>query len=119
MRGHDELLDLRLSGYRAEIVWVMVLEGPALTDRWNDVKGSIEGGYPTIDVEPDDIPGLLDLRALHGATALIQGMNADRIEQVTRRAMEFRPARIIASTPEGIKKYRSKELDSAHKTNYS
>ena len=100
MRGQTEIIQLRLSGYKPTMVWVLVLQNPCQTRHYIDAENTIElSGMPELHIGIDDNIGALDFRFLHGVTVLLQGMDADRLRQAYRRISQFSPERIITSSP--------------------
>lgn len=100
MRGQTEITQLRLSGYRPSMVWVLVLQNPCQTAYFTDAENSIElSGMPELHIAPDDNIRMIDFRFLHKVTVLLQGMNDDRLRAAFRRIRQFSPERIITSSP--------------------
>lgn len=107
MRGQNTIIRMRLERLKPTMVWVFVLDGPALRRSMLDAENALElGGRPEVQIGADEVPGTLDFRFLTGLTVLLQGQDVERMRLVFARLKEFEPERIITSTGDFIHDYR-------------
>lgn len=101
MRGHEPLLAMRRKGLKPAGVW-FALEADEGHRSWPQSLG-IEWrrwpnstGHATVQIDPADSIGLLDLRFVVGLTAWVQGEDRARVERLHQACQDFGAARVLS-----------------------
>lgn len=98
MIGHETLVALRMRGYKPSSVFVSILRfDPSYTVFSHPDMVMSLGGQPEIDLGPEDSPRTADFRCLIGLPVHVVGEDETRVLAVSDRAIQFRPAWLIAS----------------------
>jgi hypothetical protein len=85
VKGHTQLIAMRLSGWRPAWAWVNVDEDAARA--WVDWH-QWTPDLAELLVEPDDVPELLDMRPLVGIKVGVMGPNEARVRKVAKACQE-------------------------------
>ena len=94
MKGAEQLMKLRLEGYKPEIVQVWVGDRDFLmTSEWPKYSDTMQ--YPYIDVEDKDNLDLIDFRFVVGLNVILSGDNGDRLLEVYSKMSKHKPRRLI------------------------
>lgn len=97
MNGHRALMAARLQGLKPTAVFLVDAPGRWATPYTGAEMCARNGAHPEIEIEPDDVLGTLDLRAVRGLRVLVLGNDKSRVAQLMRRAAQFQPAEIVAA----------------------
>lgn len=97
MNGHRSLMAARMSGRKPAAVFLIDLDGRWLTPYTGAEMCARNGAFPEIEIEPDDVLGTLDLRAVRGLRVLVLGADKFRVAELMKRAAQFQPAEILGS----------------------
>lgn len=94
MRGHLPIIAMRRRHLRPSLVMID-LEPDALKC-WRDWP-AFNPNVADVQIEPKDIPSLLDLRWLIGLNVIITGKDADRVAAMDKACRDHQAARVIAA----------------------
>ena len=102
MIGDEQIIAVRMRGYRPDHVWVYVFDAEPQQFPGTHPSLSIENGFHAeIQVTPRD-KGVLDFRCLTGLVVHLQGSSELRVIQVLRQIERADPARLITTLPDRI-----------------
>lgn len=93
MRGHQALIAMRRGGKHPATVFVGL--DPDRLRCWRDWH--LLGDSPSVEVEPGDTIGRLDLRFVRGLTVIADGNDAQRLAAFSSACMAAGAARVVAS----------------------
>ena len=92
MKGHQPLLEMRTKGRHPPVVFIDT--EPDRLKCWRDWH-AVEGGKPTISVNPDESIERLDLRCIHGVTVSVQGSDEERVNAVGAACIRAGAKRVV------------------------
>lgn len=97
MIGYSDLVDLRRGGVKPSLVRITDGDNPFAKDWKNEVAGVSQQYHAHIQVDAQETPEALDLRACIGLVVMVEGQ---RSQERTRRLFEalkpFKPLAAIA-----------------------
>lgn len=101
MNGQESLTRLRMAGYRPGAVFLFIVPRGNYSVFTHPDMAMAHGGFPEIDVYPDEDPRVLDLRCIAGLDVHIGGGKAKAVKALYDRAKQFRPNSITATALDG------------------
>jgi len=103
MKGHENLINMRLAGKKPQAVWFYLRDYPEFKYHWD----SYSGGYamPEVFVSPDDNIKLLDLRFVVGMTVHVIGWHNDRIKDICEALINAKAKVVYAVVDSKVKVY--------------
>ncbi|MFY1939785.1 hypothetical protein ACOTC8_30140 [Achromobacter xylosoxidans] len=96
MNGQESLTRLRMAGYRPGAVFLCIVPRGSYSVFTHPDMAMAHGGFPEIDVYPDEDARALDLRCIAGLDVHITGGKAKAVKALYDRVRQFRPNTITA-----------------------
>lgn len=94
MRGHHALIAMRRRHRRPAYVWIDTERDQSKA--WSDWTETTPLAAQ-LQIDPDDVPSLLDLRALLGLTVIVSGSDQERVSAVAQAVAQHDPGRLIVA----------------------
>lgn len=85
MTGHQPLIAMRRAGLKPPFVVV------------TDAVKCIDADY-TVSVGDEETPEVMDLRFLVGCTVMVEGVDAQRVDRITKACIAAKADRVVATT---------------------
>lgn len=102
MIGHEQIIALRLRGYKPEQVWVYVFNAePQYFPSTHPALNLQNGFRAEIHIVPTD-RGILDFRFLVGLVVHLSGTDERRVMQILRQIERAKPLRVITALSDRI-----------------
>lgn len=95
MRGHEPLIAQRKRGMHPAIVFVDL--EPDRLKCWRDWH-AVEGGKPTINVDPEESIARLDLRCIAGLLVSVHGNDEERVAEMVGACILAGASRVFSAT---------------------
>lgn len=94
MKGIKEITSLRINKFKPELVNVWVGNGDLhMANEW--YKYSDTMNYPQLQIENEDIVGLIDFRFVIDLEIILSGDNSDRLIEVYEKMTRHNPKRLV------------------------
>jgi hypothetical protein len=94
MKGIKQITELRLEKFKPELVNVWVGDGDLhMASEWYKYSDTMD--YPQLQIESEDIVGLIDFRFVVGLDVVLTGDNSDRLMDVYEKMTRYNPKRLI------------------------
>lgn len=112
MIGHEPLMRLRAAGYSPGHAFLIIADPVAHSIYSHPDMAMANGGYPEIEVHPQELFGALDLRCIAGMDVHVCGKDARQVKALFDRAVKFRPKTITAAAgnSRGLLRYEGGEV---------
>ncbi len=99
MRGHEELIAMRLRGYAPRMVWIDAeLNRLPMADDWHNESPAAAH----LQLAPTENPATVDFRCVVGLDVWISGDDAKRVRGIRDACIAAQARRVVASTHEQI-----------------
>jgi hypothetical protein len=92
MKGHENLIQMRLNGRKPKALWVYLQAQPKSDYHWDTFTSGLD--MPEVFIEPRENIRTLDLRFVVGLTVHVVGGNEERVRAIVR-ALEDAKAKAI------------------------
>lgn len=97
MIGYDSLAELRRGGVQPSLVRITDGVDPFAKDWQTEVAGVSQQFHAHVQVDPQETPEALDLRALIGLVVMVDGQRSDeRTRRIFNAVTAFKPRAAIA-----------------------
>jgi len=94
MKGHENLVQMRLNGKKPKALWVYLQAQPKSNYHWDTFTGGLD--MPEVFIDPSDNVRTLDLRFVIGLTVHVVGGNEERVRAVVRALNDAKAKAIYA-----------------------
>lgn len=96
MLGHDAIIAMRQRGRKPALVYLDTMRDHSPVPSWRDWP-EVAPAFPTVWVQPADVPSRLDLRFVFGLTVVVSGTDADRVARLADAAHQAGALRVISA----------------------
>jgi hypothetical protein len=94
MKGIKEITSLRINKFKPELVNVWVGNGDLhMATEWYKYSDTMD--YPQLQIENEDIIGLIDFRFVIDLEVILSGDNSDRLMDVYEKMTRYNPKRLV------------------------